>query len=925
MAVEPYYLMFWGKARGAREGEPATHPVAYHGLDVAAAANALLEAQPRILSRMAQLLGTTPCNARRLLVMLMALHDIGKFADAFQRQVPEAWPKAVLGKYSSAIPPRHHTIVALDLRERLDLRGLLKPAFDAPAWRDRAIYALWVGIACHHGRPMDGASEIGDGFPLEGIGRKGEEAAKAFARDAVNLLNTVLGPIEPLQAPQRYERKIEILSWLVAGLTNLADWIGSARDAFNYHEATLSLEDYWPIAQARAREALKRTGILPLQSAPCPRLPDLFPSISTKQASPLQAWAQSVELPQGPMLAIVEDVTGSGKTEAALLLAARLMADDRAGGLFFALPTMATANAMFDRLRDAYRRLFADSAPPSLALAHGRSGLHPGFTQSILDNVRPIGPREASGRGEDNNQGDESSATCAAWIADDRRKAFLAHVGVGTIDQAFLGVLPAKHQALRLWGLADRVLIVDEAHAYDAYMGRELERLLEFHAALGGSAIVLSATLPSAQRGRLVTAYAKGLGAKISPPTDDSYPLVTMVSAGAAVAVPVQTRSDRERGLSVCALEPNLEAVARRVADMAGRGAAVAWIRNAVDDAMEAAEALRRTGRQPVLLHSRFAMGDRLDIEANVRETLGRTGDPARREGFIVVGTQILQESLDYDVDAMVTDLAPIDLIIQRAGRLWRHSDRARPISLKPELLVVTPDWQAVTSPDWYRQVSARAAAVYKHHCEVWRSAKALFPNGIATPGTIETPGDGSPGGVRALIEAVYGPADNADVPEPLRLSANEAEGQSKAFRSVATANLLELGAGYAGNNAIWTDEDIVPTRLGEPVTVFRLGRIVDGTLVPWCHDADLRRAWALSEVSIRKALATGVPEPADDAKKALIETAMADWPEFERNQPLLILTEGPQGATGQILGSSREPQTVVYDRKTGLRMVART
>src|SRR5690606_19532791 len=144
------------------------------------------------------------------------------------------------------------------------------------------------------------------------------------------------------------------------------------------------------------------------------------------------------------------------------------------------------------------------------------------------------------------------------------------------------------------------------------------------------------------------------------------------------------------------------------------------WIRNAVDDAVEAAAALRTRGFAPVLLHARFAMGDRLDIERRVRQTLGREGNADARRGFLVVGTQILQESLDYDVDAMVTDLAPVDLIIQRAGRLWRHTERRnRPLS-QLELCVLSPDPAQVLTAHWYRQISRRGAAVYGHHGIVW-------------------------------------------------------------------------------------------------------------------------------------------------------------------------------------------------------------
>src|SRR5262249_23908158 len=153
---------------------------------------------------------------------------------------------------------------------------------------------------------------------------------------------------------------------------------------------------------------------------------------------------------------------------------------------YFALPTMATANAMFARLAKNWRQMFASSATPSLVLAHSKRALQ-GFRTGILD-----APRDVGGEPARNSADITAESSWAAWIADDRRKAFLADLGAGTIDQAVLAVLPSRHQSLRLWGLADHVLIVDEAHAYDPYMERELEVLIEFQAALGGSAVVLS-------------------------------------------------------------------------------------------------------------------------------------------------------------------------------------------------------------------------------------------------------------------------------------------------------------------------------------------------------------------------------------------------------------------------------------------------
>jgi CRISPR-associated endonuclease/helicase Cas3 len=262
----------------------------------------------------------------------------------------------------------------------------------------------------------------------------------------------------------------------------------------------------------------------------------------------VQDWAERVPLPDGPFLALVEDVTGGGKTEAALVLTHRLLAEGRAKGLYMALPTMATANAMFTRLAEAYRRLFEPDPDqePSLALAHGATKLHDGFQAAIRagDPARASEPETD----DDNPRGDEAGAACAAWLALEQRKAFLADVGVGTIDQAILGVLPAKYQSLRLLGLSQRVLIVDEAHAYDAYVGEELDRLLTFQAALGSSAVILSATLPATTKRRLVNAFRRGLGLGPVMLEQEEYPLVTLVGRVGPIEERGQDRRDGDGG-----------------------------------------------------------------------------------------------------------------------------------------------------------------------------------------------------------------------------------------------------------------------------------------------------------------------------------------------------------------------------------------
>ena len=899
----PAYLRFWGKARGPLPDDPLTwHPLAYHCLDVGAVADELLRQNPRRLAAMARLAATRDVDGfRSLLVALIALHDIGKFATTFQAKVADAWPTDVLGPFpANQKTDGDHALLASRARRVLGLKPALKDWIDGWDWGP--FDCLWHAVSGHHGLPKvteqaHVARDMHGAFPSAAV-----DAACAFRKHVLDLFPERTA----LPEPDLDDRRLAILSWAVAGLTVVADWIGSRREWFCYEKPDDSLVDYWPRAQSKAADAVAKAGILPATANTNLRIEHLLPK--NKVPSPLQNVLANMTIPDGPVLTIVEDVTGSGKTEAALMLAARLVAEGRATGLFFALPTMATANAMYERMSDPYRLVFAAESAPSLVLAHGKRGLNDKFQGSIL------GMNEAPPSAPVGDHEDDATTICTAWLADDRRKALLAHVGVGTIDQALLGVLPSKFQSLRLWGMADRVLVLDEVHAFDAYMSREIETLLEFQAALGGSAILLSATLPARQRAALAAAFKRGLGVSTSGSIsgDAPYPLITVVSKAETAFETPATRQDRTRSVAVRRIGTVQEAIAH-IAAVAAKGGCVAWIRNSVDDTIEAVDMLRAYDStiEPVLLHARFAMGDRLDIERKVRTTLGPGDNPAR-DRFVLIGTQILEASLDYDVDAMISDIAPVDLIIQRAGRLWRHSDRCGRTLPAPELLILSSEPTKNADVTWYGAVSQRAQYVYGHHGIVWRSAAKLFSERkISTPG-----------GVRGLVEAVYGPEPSNidDVPEGLQKASLAAFGANMAAQTFAHGNLLKLSEGYAGQHNAWTPDTITPTRLGDPVTVFSLGRRDGEQIVPYYGVGATPRNWALSEVSVNQKKATGVPRT-DAATEQAIRAAKMQWPKWERDMPLLVLTASGAAWTGTVTKDGAAAIKVHYSSVTGFQL----
>lgn len=906
-------LGFWGKARPAREATCAFHPVAYHNLDVAATADALLTARPLTLARGARLLGLAPDPARRLLVALIALHDLGKFAPRFQAQAtPDGWQwPHLLGPFDpNRLPGTHHTTdgYALwgdGLRDRVGPR--LWPAGAS------ALEALAPAVFGHHGRPVQSA----DGLfrrAEHGLGRAVGAVAAACAMSLVQLLHP-----EPLDAAPPDIDDARIATWWFAGLVTISDWIGSNQDWFPYaapDAADVDFTGYWSHARSRAQHAIAAAGIVPPGSAPPRSMRDLT---GVEHPSPAQEWASALDLPDGPLLVILEDVTGSGKTEAAQMLVHRLMTAGRATGAYWAMPTQATANAMYTRQAAAIAALYDASGGlrPSLALAHGKARFYDAFQTTVLGGS-DRGP-EADSWGATRDPELVAGAECAAFLADDRRAAFLADVGAGSVDQALLGVLPSRFNAVRLFGLADKVLVVDEAHAYDAYMRVELQELLRFHAALGGCAIVLSATLSRKGREQLATAWLEGLDRgrrRFRAPSSDpvvreaAYPLATLVSPGEVVAreVPLGAAPWSGRRVGVHFVHSAAD-VLEHVVAATGRGAAVAWVRNTVDDCLAAATALRARGVEPLVFHARFADTDRQTREADVLARFGK--DPsAPRAGQVLVATQVIEQSLDLDFDVMVTDLAPVDLLIQRAGRLWRHPfrDAHRPAGSAPELLVVAPPFDPDPPRDWLTALLPGTAFVYANTGVLWRTMRAL----------VDSPAIVTPTGLRELVEAVYA---SEDLPEMLVAATDRALGADQARAAAGNQATLKVADGYNGNAQGWVDDLRAPTRLGVPQTVVRLARVApDGALRPWADGEHVPwKAWALSEIrlSARRVPPDATAEPQYHAP---IDALRAGWNRFERELPVLPLSEvAPRCWEGALQTGNGKRVAVRYRRETGL------
>jgi len=908
------YFGYWGKARPpSGEGEPY-HLLPYHCLDVAAVAYIFVGRHPSFRKHMMAV--TRIDTEERLLVWLafwVALHDLGKFSEAFQGQRSDLFA-SLRGRKPRAAKPyrlRHDSLGMLFWREVLSDVAAVQHWFGPETELQLEGLDWWArAVTGHHGQPPEASTGWGQHFDKH----DDREAIIEFVTELRGLLFTDgVASIPPSLDPAEFWQTSRDLSWWVAGLTVLADWLGSNTDYFPYRTEAMPLAEYWAQAKSQAQKALEAAGVLPGERRAEMSFDELFPAIPSP--SPLQAWASSVALAGGPQIHMLEDVTGAGKTEAAVILAHRLMAAGCADGFFIGLPTMATANAMYGRIAHVYASLFAGNA--SLVLAHGQRNLVEAFAESVI----PDGPPDADRQQLD----DSATARCAAWLADHNKRALLAPAGVGTIDQALLGVLHSKHQCLRLLGLFRKVLVVDEVHACDAYMQGVLESLLEFHARAGGSAILLSATLPSRMKQALLDAFARGCHVEAPALQVDSltqYPLVTGWSAAAPkvpLETPLATRPDVRRGFTVRYVSEQSEVIAGIMAALE-RGKCVCWMRNTVADALDAYSLFK--GLVPdeklILFHARFTLRDRLATEGKVLEYFGKDSTPALRTGCLVIATQVAEQSLDADWDLVVSDLAPIDRLIQRAGRLQRHPRDVEGRRLpnpedtdqrgQPCLWVFGPPWADEPAANWFKRVFPKAAAVYPHHGQLWITAKALQAGHIAMPGD-----------ARRLIEGVFG--DEPEIPSGLQANANLAEGEGYADASTAQQNTVKLAIGYERGSIDWWSEAKTPSRLGEPSMNVLLARWEGGQLRPW---VSCKHGWAYSSLRVAERLIARSVEPSDAARKAAFAALLENLPNKGQWSVLLALEEAAEGWVGEAWSgeTDRKPATRLrwrYSTATGL------
>jgi CRISPR-associated endonuclease/helicase Cas3 len=675
---------FWGKF----VAPDTCLPLAAHGADVGLVFRALCDVPGfrRALERTAG--GHLRNGAFDRLSVLAMLHDVGKANLGFQNKV-----------FSPSAPRAGHIReLAPILDPELCDRALLVAFTSAlpagmPAWFPDAetAYSYLMATFSHHGRPLWFKGErtgyyalardawwhaSGDRNPMEAIA-----GLSSLARD---LFPGAFHDDPPLPAEARFQH-------VYVGLLILADWLGSGRASFPVGPVNLRTR----IARDRAviPGLLRRVGLdVEDARAALPVAP--FEDLFERPPRPLQAHLDALD-PRSPeaSLLIAESETGSGKTEAALQWFARLFAAGLVDGLYFALPTRVAARGLYDRVVQTLTRWFPDpNVRPVTLLAV------PGYVQADgvpVDRMLPS-PSDA-GLMDD----DEARARIDRLWASERPKRFLAAtLAVGTVDQALLSVVRTGHAHLRSALLDRSLLVIDEVHASDAYMASLIGTLLHHHLAVGGRAMLLSATLGASARTRFVAAAGhRAVLPSLEQAASLPYPSVTGTD-GRALAVRASAATGRTVRVELAPWAFQPDRVLDTVIDALRAGGRVLAVLNTVARAnalLRAAEERSDCPRDWVFAvngvncphHGRFSPQDRQLLD---RAVGGRLGPESPAGPVLLIGTQTLEQSLDIDADLLVTDLVPADVFLQRVGRLHRHS-RVRPASLtEARCLMLTPE-----------------------------------------------------------------------------------------------------------------------------------------------------------------------------------------------------------------------------------------
>lgn len=582
---------------------------------------------------------------------------------------------------------------------------------------------------------------------------------------------------------------------LVAGLTSVADWIGSGQ----------YFEDPAAPWRERVSQALDDAGFVP----PSYQQGLTFEQVFGFPARPAQV--QLIEQVTAPGVYVLEAPMGLGKTEAALYAAYQVLASGQACGIYFALPTQLTSNKIYERFNAFLAAILAPDCRHRSLLLHSNAWL-----------------LEETEMGEDGRPG-------GAWF-NHAKRGLLAPFAVGTIDQALMAAMNVKHGFVRAFGLAGKVVILDEVHAYDAYTGTLLDAVVELLRSLHCTVIILSATLNRERREQLI-------GGAL---TSDAYPLIT-AAANATPLVELPVTQSASHRVAIRIAEQEAEAITEAL-ERASQGQQVLWIENTVGEAqqryLDLAARASELGLACGLLHSRFTADGRQRIEDRWVNLFGKPGWGERQQqGRILVGTQVLEQSLDIDADFLVSRFAPSDMLLQRMGRLWRHANTPRVDGACCEAWLLAPALDpAVANP---RQAFSSSASVYSGYVlcrslEVWQGLSE-----------VKLPED-----IRSLIERTYAlRSEEGDMARWLDELDNGTRWRTgrKAMRQLARVTLAQAGNTLPESKAQTRYSDmesceVLLLRNLQLLPAQKQSRLtlLDGqqVLLPWDRHRLVRREW---------------------------------------------------------------------------------
>ena len=622
---------FWAKTTS--DDKPGIS-VYDHMLNVGCVAKCIADLMPGLLERF-QL-------RSNIIAALAALHDLGKITPGFQRKC-NAWLEE---NKLPDIDRRYRWDVLENDHGRVSHATIQDFLLKIGVSSDSALYLASV-LGAHHGRIKYIPNPRG--YKINPISEN--ESGIDWDRERQRCAEQLWTALQGENAVTLTDESPAI--WWFAGLTSVADWIGSDERFFSPERKTHGDDSF-----LNARNALDFIGFRKPEIVPNLSFHDLFHEMERAEEHwiPNEMQEKTISMICGPGVYVVEAPMGMGKTEAALWAAYNLLSAGKATGIYFALPTQATSNRMHLRMKEFVTRI----APEANAsrLIHANSWL--------MDQTPAIQPASSI---YEKDEGD--AKTGRDWFSSAKR-ALIAPFGVGTIDQALLGVVAAKHFFVRHFALAGKVVILDEVHSYDLYTGTLIDALIKTLETLGCTVIVLSATLSGKRLGEIVS-----LPGNASNDARLPYPFITGRNEGVELE-PVTALSSEPRTVKVDFIS---KANATDVAiSLARKSGAVLWVCNTVDEAQKQYKIFKELigDEFPLgLLHSRFPFWRREKIEDKWMERFGKSG--ITRCGSILVSTQIVEQSVDLDADLLITELAPTDMLLQRLGRLWRHERAHRP------------------------------------------------------------------------------------------------------------------------------------------------------------------------------------------------------------------------------------------------------